>query len=175
MNDMRSVFIGVLAIILGLIVIIFPLISVTTFSVLAGLGVIFLGIWFIFQAYKNWNKSLAAVVANLIIAFFAIAFGIVFIVNVQTLSFVVFLALYIVGFFLIISGLSALVSGSGIKERGVGVLGVVLGIVYMIIGAFVGNPFYLAIILGAFLIIAGIMEIFFETPELPFQPGEEKE
>lgn len=175
MNDTRSVIIGVLAIILGLVAIIFPLISVTTFSVLAGLGVIFLGIWLIFQAYKNLNKSLAAVVANLIFAFFAIAFGIVFIINVETLSFVIFLALYIVGFFLIISGLSGLISGSGAKERGIGILGVVLGIVYMIIGAFVGNPFYLAVILGAFLIIAGIMEIFFTTPELPFIPGEEKE
>ena len=47
----RNVFLGILAIILGLLVIAFPLISVFTASVLAGLGVLFLGIWFLVQTF----------------------------------------------------------------------------------------------------------------------------
>lgn len=165
MNNEKNVFLGILAIILGLIVLIFPLISVSTFSVLAGLGIIFLGIWLLIQSFKVWNKNLAAGIADLILAFFAFAFGIVFLGNIEALSFLTFLALYIVGFFLIITGLTALFSESGVKAKGVGALGAILGILYMIIGIYVGNPLFLAIILGAFLIIAGIMEIFILPPE----------
>lgn len=166
MNDQRNVFLGILAIILGLIVIAFPLISVSTFSVLAGLGIIFLGIWLLIQSYKVWGKNLAAGIADLILAFFAFAFGIVFIGNITALSFITFLALYIVGFFLIITGLTSLFSDSGLKAKGVGVLGVIFGILFMIMGIYLRSPLFLAIILGAFLIIAGIMEIFMSPPEI---------
>lgn len=165
MNLQRNVFVGILAILLGIIVIIFPLISVSTLSVLAGVGIIFLGIWLLVQSYKNWAKNLAAGVASLILAFFAIALGIVFLGNIPALSFITFLALYIVGFFLIITGLTALFSESGVKAKGIGALGVIFGLLFMIMGIYVGNPLFLAIILGAFLIIAGIMEIFILPPE----------
>ncbi|MCE5213537.1 MAG: DUF308 domain-containing protein [Methanobacterium sp.] len=165
MDMHKNVFVGVLAILLGLIVIIFPLISVFTLSVIAGVGMIFLGIWLIFQGYKNWSKNLAAGVASLILAFFAIALGIVFVADIAALSFLTFLALYIVGFFLIITGLTALFSEKGVKAKGVGILGVIFGLLFMFMGIYVGNPLFLAIILGAFLIIAGIMEIFILPPE----------
>jgi membrane protein HdeD len=163
----RNVYVGVLAILLGLIVIIFPLISVATLSILSGIGIIFLGIWLLFQGYKNWGKNLAAGIASLILAFFAFAIGIVFIGDIPALSFVTFLALYIVGFFLIITGLTALFSEKGVKAKGIGILGVIFGLLFMIMGIYVGNPFFLAIILGAFLIIVGIMEIFILPPENP--------
>ena len=165
MNNERNVFIGILAILLGLIVIIFPLISVTTFSVLAGIGIIFLGIWLLFQSYKIWGKNLAASIADIILALIAMAFGIVFIGSIEALSFLTFLALYIVGFFLIVTGLTSLFSEPGAKSKGIGVLGVIFGLLFMIMGIYVGNPLFLAIILGAFLIIAGIMEIFMLSPK----------
>ena len=43
MNVERDVYLGILAIILGAIVITFPLISVFTLSLLVGIGIIFLG------------------------------------------------------------------------------------------------------------------------------------
>lgn len=165
MNMQRNVFLGVIAILLGLIIIIFPLISVFTLSILFGLGIIFIGIWLLFQSYKNWGKNLAASIASLILVFFALALGIVFIADVAALSFITFLALYIVGFFLILTGLTSLFSEKGVKAKGIGILGVIFGLLFMIIGIYVGNPLFLAIILGLFLIIAGIMEIFILPPQ----------
>ncbi len=162
MAEGRNVLIGILAIILGLFVIVFPLISVLTFSVLAGIGIIFLGIWLLVQSFKVWGENLAAGIADLILAFIAIIFGIVFIGNIEAFSFIIFLALYIVGLFLIITGITALFSGAGLKAKVTGILGVIFGILYLVLGVYVGNPLYLAVILGAFLIIAGIMEIFIE-------------
>jgi membrane protein HdeD len=167
MTEKYNTLIGILAIILGLIVIAFPLISVLTLSVLTGLGIIFLGIWFFVQSFHVWNKNLAAGIADLLLGIFAILFGIVFLGNVPAFEFLTFLALYIVAFFLIIAGLMALFSGKDMKSRGIGVLGVIFGLLYLIIGIYVANPLFLAAIVGAFLILAGLMEIF-------IVPNEEK-
>ncbi|WJI09213.1 DUF308 domain-containing protein [Methanobacterium sp. CWC-01] len=157
MAETKNVFIGILAVILGLIVILFPLISVSTFSVIAGVGIIFLGIWILAQSFKA--KSLAAGIADLIIAIFAIMLGIVFIGDIKAFQFFSSLALYIVGLFVALSGLTSL-SGEGTKGKAIGILGIILGVLFIVMGTYAYNPLVLAAIIGAFLIIAGIMEIF---------------
>lgn len=160
MTEKNNTLIGILAIILGLIVIAFPLISVLTLSVLAGLGIIFLGIWFFVQSFNVWGKNLAAGIADLLLGIFAVLFGIVFLGNVPAFEFLTFLALYIAAFFLIIAGLMGLFSGKDTKSRVIGILGVIFGLLYMIVGIYLTNPLFLAAIVGAFLILAGLMEIF---------------
>lgn len=157
MTGTKNVFVGILAVILGLIVILFPLISVSTFSVIAGVGIIFLGIWILAQSFKA--KSLAAGIADLIIAIFAIMLGIVFIGDIKAFAFFSSLALYIVGLFVALSGLSAL-SVEGTKGKALGVLGIILGVLFIVIGTYAYNPLVLAAVIGGFLIIAGVMEIF---------------
>jgi len=156
----RNVVVGILAVILGLIVIIFPLIGVSTLSDLAGIGIIFLGIWLLAQGFKAWETSVAAAVADLILAVLAILWGVVFIGNIKAFAFLTFLALYIVGFFIIISGLTALFSDKNLKGKAIGVLGVLLGVFFLIFSVYLKNPLVLAATVGAFLIIAGVVEIF---------------
>ena len=105
--------IGILGILLGLIVIVFPLISVFTVNAIAGIGLVFVGIWILFKSLKS--NSIAAGVAGLIVAVFAIMMGIVFIGDIKAFQFFSFIALYIVGFFLVLAGLESLISGIGIK------------------------------------------------------------
>lgn len=157
MTETKNVFIGILAMILGFIVILFPLISISTFSLIAGVSIIFLGIWILAQALKT--KSLAAGIADLIIAIIAIVLGIVFIGDIKAFQFFSALALYIVGLFVALSGLSSLSSG-GAKGKAIGVLGIILGVLFIVIGTYAYNPLVLAAFIGAFLIIAGLMEIF---------------
>ncbi|MEN6329689.1 MAG: DUF308 domain-containing protein [Methanobacteriaceae archaeon] len=157
MTETKNIFIGILAVILGLIVIVFPLISVSTFSVLAGVGIIFLGIWILAQSFKT--GSLAAGIAGVILAIFAIMLGIIFIGDIKAFEFFSALALYIVGLFVALAGLTSL-SGEGSKGKAIGILGIILGVLFIVIGTYAYNPLVLAAIIGAFLIIAGIMEIF---------------
>ncbi|MBI5681130.1 MAG: DUF308 domain-containing protein [Methanobacterium sp.] len=159
MADERNVFVGILAVILGLIVITFPLISVSTLNVLTGIGLIFVGIWLIVQCITIWEKNPAAGISDFILAIFAILFGIVFVGDIKLFEFFTFLALYIVGFFIFLVGLVTIFSGKGIKGKAVGIIGIIFGVIYIIIGTYMGNPFFLAAIIGAFLIIAGIMEL----------------
>ncbi|OPY25683.1 MAG: hypothetical protein A4E27_00888 [Methanobacterium sp. PtaU1.Bin242] len=67
--------------------------------------------------------------------------------------------IYIGGFFLIISGIIALISGKGPSGRWGGLLGIILGIIYMIVGIYALDPFYLALLIGIFLILMGIFQI----------------
>lgn len=158
MKESKNVLVGILAILLGLIVILFPLISVFTINVILGVGIIFLGIWIIIQGLKS--GSIAAGIATLLLAIFAIMMGIVFIADIKAFEFFTFFALYVVGFFIILAGFTALLSGKGIKEKSIGSSGIIIGIVLIFIGSYMDNPLVLAAIMGAFLIIAGIMEIF---------------
>jgi uncharacterized membrane protein HdeD (DUF308 family) len=166
MESGRNVLFGVLGILMGLIVIVFPLISVVTVNAIAGIGIIFVGIWIMIKSLKN--DSIAAGVAGLIVAVFAIMMGIVFIGDIKAFEFFTFIALYVVGFFLALAGLESLISGKGFKAKGIGVLGIILGILFVIIGTYAGNPLVLAALIGAFLIIAGIIEIF--MPEMIPEP-----
>jgi membrane protein HdeD len=162
MKEGNNVIIGILGILLGLIVIVFPLISVFTVNAIAGIGIIFVGIWILLKSLKN--NSIVAGIAGLIVAVFAIMMGIVFIGDIKAFEFFSFIALYIVGFFLVLAGLESIISGKGIKNKGVGVLGIIIGILFAIIGTYAANPFVLAALIGAFLIIAGLIELF--APEI---------
>lgn len=158
MNEGKNVVLGILGILLGVIVIVFPLISVFTVNAIAGIGIIFIGIWILLKSLKN--ESIAAGVAGLIVAVFAIMMGIVFIGDIKAFEFFSFIALYIVGFFVALAGLESLISGKGLKGKGVGVLGILIGILLVVLGTFAANPLVLAALIGAFLIIAGLIEIF---------------
>ena len=124
----KNVLFCILAIILGLMVIAFPLISVFTVSVLAGLGVLFLGIWFLVQTFAVWEDSKSASIAYLILGIIAIIAGIGLVGNILALSFLASFILYLAGFFLLISGILTLFSGEGTAPKGVGAIGIILGI-----------------------------------------------
>lgn len=158
-----NILLGVLAIILGLLVIVFPLFSVFTVSLIAGIGVLFLGIWLLIQSFGVWEANKGVSIAYLILGILAIIVGIGLFGSVLAFSFLVSLALYIAGFFLILSGILSLFSKEGTAGKGSGVLGIILGIIYMILAAYALNPYYLALLIGIWLIIDGIA-LFFVNP-----------
>jgi uncharacterized membrane protein HdeD (DUF308 family) len=158
MANEKNLLLGILGILLGIIVIVFPLISIFTVNAIAGIGIIFVGIWILIKSLKN--ESIAAGVAGLIVAVFAIMMGIVFIGDIKAFEFFTFIALYVVGFFLALAGLESIISGKGSKARAIGALGIILGILFVVIGTYAANPLVLAALIGAFLIIAGLLEIF---------------
>ena len=158
-----NVLLGILAIILGILVIIFPLISVFTVSLIAGIGILFLGIWLLIQSFGVWGTNKGVSISYLILGILAIIVGIGLFGNILAFSFLVSLALYIAGFFLIISGILSLFSKVGPAGKGSGVLGIILGILYMILAAYAWNPVDLALLIGIWLIIDGVA-LFFVNP-----------
>ena len=168
----KNVLLGILAIILGLIVIAFPLISVFTFIVLAGMGVLILGIWFLVQAFSVWESSKGISIVYLILGIIAIIAGIGLVGNILALSFLASFILYLAGFFLFMSGVITLFAGEGGSAKGVGVLGIIIGIMYLILGFYAWDPFYLALLIGIWLIISGVFEIIKPKKEVSTDPVE---
>ena len=142
MVNEKNLLLGIVGILLGIIVIVFPLISIFTVNAIAGIGIIFIGIWILIKSLRN--DSLAAGVAGLIVAVFAIMMGIVFIGDIKAFEFFTFIALYVVGFFLALAGVESLISGKGSKAKATGALGIILGILFVIIGTYAANSFVLA-------------------------------
>lgn len=167
MAEGNNVLLGILAIILGILVIAFPLFSVFTASVLAGFAIVFLGIWLLVQSFGIWGTSKGASIAYLILGLIAIVGGIGLFGSVLAFSFLASFWLYFAGFFLIISGIMSFFVKDDTVNKGVGGLGIILGILYMILGAYAWNPLYLAFLIGLWLIIEGISIIFMGPPKLP--------
>ncbi|WP_414468487.1 DUF308 domain-containing protein [Methanobacterium sp. ACI-7] len=163
MAEGNNALLGILAVILGILVITFPLFSVFTASVLAGFAIIFLGIWLLAQSFGTWSASKGASIAYLILGLIAIIGGIGLFGSIMAFSFLASFWLYFAGFFLIISGIMSFFTKEGTKGKGIGGIGVILGILYIILGAYAWNPIYLAYLIGIWLIFDGIT-LFFVGP-----------
>jgi len=165
MAEGNNLLLGVLAIILGCLVIAFPLFSVFTASVLAGFAIIFLGIWLLLQSFGTWEESKAASIAYLILGFIAVITGIGLFGSILAFSFLASFYFYIAGFFLIISGIMSFFVKEDTAGKGIGGIGIILGILFIIIGFNAWNPYYLALIIGIWLIIEGITLTIVGTPK----------
>ena len=161
----NNMLLGILAIILGLAVIAFPLISVFLVTDIVAIGIIFIGVWLLTQSIVSWESSKALSIFALIVGILGIVVGIGLFGKILAFSILVGLVIYIGGFFLIISGLISLVSGTGNTGRVGGLLGIILGILYIIVGLYAFDPLYLALLIGLWLIITGFFMIF--TPQNP--------
>ncbi len=156
----NNVLTGILAIILGILIMTFPLFSVFTLSVLTGFGLLLIGIWLLIMSFETWSSSKGLSLLALILGIIGIIVGIGLFGSILAFSILVSMVIYIGGFFLIIAGIVALISGKGAAGRWGGILGIILGIIYLIIGIYALNPLYLAWLIGIFLILTGIFQIF---------------
>jgi uncharacterized membrane protein HdeD (DUF308 family) len=161
-----NILLGILAIILGILVLIFPLFSVFTVSILAGLSILFLGIWLLIQSFSVWESSKGVSITYLILGILGIIVGIGLFGNIVAFSFLVSFWLYIAGFFLILSGIMSLFAKEGTPGKGSGIVGVILGILYIVLAAYAWNPYYLAILIGIWLIVDGIALFFISPSEM---------
>jgi membrane protein HdeD len=160
MAEGRNVLFGILAILLGLIVMAFPLISVFLVSDIVAIGIIFIGVWLLAQSIEAWSSSKGLSILSLILGFIGIIVGIGLFGKIVAFSIFAGLIIYLGGFFLIISGILTLFSGKGNAGRWGGLLGIILGILYLIVGLYALNPFYLAILIGIWLVLTGIFMLF---------------
>jgi membrane protein HdeD len=168
----NNVLFGILAILLGLAVIAFPLISVFIVNDIVAIGLIFIGIWLLAQSVVTWSESKAISILALIIGIIGVIVGIGLFGKVLAFSIFAGIIIYLGGIFLIVSGVISLISGTGNSGRAGGFLGIVLGILYLIIGVYALNPFYLALLIGLWLVLTGIFLVLEPNSKVPAQKTE---
>jgi len=158
---MKNVVLGLLAIILGLIVLAFPLAGLVAASVLTGFVVLMIAVWLLIVGGSQIEVSKTAGILNIILGIIVLIVGIGLIFNPAIFAFLAGFLLYLAGFFLIIAGIIALLSRSEFKNATwAGILGIILGIIYIILGTFAFDPLYLGVLIGIWLILSGILALF---------------
>jgi len=152
---------GILAIILGLIFIVFPMFSAGLVSVIVGLSLLFFGISAAFLGLNmRHDPNNGFSIISIIIGILAIIFGFLFIFYIDALSFLIGIQFYLVGFIMIIFGISGLISGMGKEFVFTSILSLILGIVAIALAAFsMAQPVYIAVIIGILLMVEGVILI----------------
>jgi uncharacterized membrane protein HdeD (DUF308 family) len=149
-------------IILGLIVLAFPLLGVITASALSGFAVLALGIGLLIAGIGEMDESKTVGILDLILGFLALILGLGFIFNPALFSWVVGFLVLIAGLCLIIPGIVIVITKKG-DIRWLGVAALVLGILYLIFGLYVSNPVILGVLIGLWLLINGVMLLLKKT------------
>ena len=138
---------GILSIILGLIFIIFPIFSSGFVSIMIGVSLVFLGLAIILSEFNG---------INIIIGLLAIIFGLLFIFNIDALSFLLGIQFYIIGILMLLLGITGLISDQNISKLA-SILIIILGIIAFMLGALsLTQPLYAAILIGVCLIMQGV-------------------
>lgn len=157
---MKNKFVSLLAIILGIIIIAFPMIGVIGTSSLIGLSVLLISIYLLVVGVTiiDYNKSGAIIDLILGIMLLFLSLGLIF--NPNLFAFLAEISLYLAGIVLIIVGVVALVNNRHTRFGFyIGISGIILGLVYIIIGTYVADPIILGTLIGLWLVITGVLKI----------------
>jgi len=150
---------GILTILFGLILLIFPWFGLWTLTAILGFILILFGIGLLVFGAFTYQASKGAAVAFLILGLLGLIAGVGLFGNVAAFAALAGLALYLSGFILIIAGLVHVLKPRTRISREVGLLGIIMGIVYIILGSLAVDPRGLSILMGIWLIIAGITSL----------------
>ena len=152
--------ISIIAIILGIITIAFPMLGVIAAADILGLSVLLLSIFLLTNGVSEveYNTTRGLLNTVLGIVMLIISLGLIF--NPSIFAFLTALTIYLAGIFLIIIGLIVIV-GNRDNRYGfwMGILGIVLGVIYIIIGTYINNPIILGSLIGIWLLVTGVLNL----------------
>ena len=157
---MKNKFVSLLGIILGIIIIAFPMIGVIGTSSLIGLSVLLISIYLLVAgvAIIDYNKSGSIIDLILGIILLFLSLGLIF--NPNLFAFLAEISPYLAGIVLIIVGVVALVNNRHARFGFyIGVSGIILGLLYIIVGTYVADPIILGTLIGLWLVITGVLKI----------------
>ena len=147
---------ALILIVLGLIVLAFPLLGIIPLSLLTGFIVLFLGLGLLLAGLMDMGESASVGIVQIILGIIALILGIGFIFNPGLFSWLIGFIVWITGLFLVIAGIIGIFTKAG-DSRWNGVIALIIGIIYIVIGTFIANPVILGVLIGLWLLITGIL------------------
>ena len=152
--------ISIIAIILGIIIIAFPMLGVITAADILGLSVLLLAIFLLANGVSEVEYNTTRGLINTILGIIMLIISLGLIFNPSIFAFLTALTIYLAVIFLIIIGLIIIV-GNRDNKYGfwMGILGIVLGVIYIILGTYINNPLILGSLIGIWLLVTGILNL----------------
>ncbi|WP_225369823.1 DUF308 domain-containing protein [Methanobrevibacter arboriphilus] len=151
---------SILAIVLGLIIIAFPMVGLIGAQAIIGVAVLLMGVFLLISGISEVDYSPSRGIATVIIGILILILGLILLFSPNTFAFLAALTIYLAGILLIIAGLVTLI---GNKDSGFsfwsGVLGIILGVIYIILGTYARDPMVLGALIGIWLILTGIIRL----------------
>lgn len=149
---------SIIAIILGIITIAFPMLGVIAAADILGLSVLLLAIFLLANGVSEVEYNTTRGLINTILGLIMLVISLGLIFNPSIFAFLTALTIYLAGIFLIIIGLIIIV-GNRDNKYGfwMGILGILLGVIYIIIGTYINNPLILGSLIGIWLVVTGVL------------------
>lgn len=147
-------------IILGIIALIFPMISIKSIGLSSGFIVLLIAVGLLISGLAQISVSKLYGVLSILFSVICIAFAHQLMFNPALVSSLINFIVYLVGFIMIVIGILALFSGSVFKPFSlIGITTIVFGIITIITGIFINDPKILGFIIGIWLIVSGIVSL----------------
>lgn len=157
---MNKSLISLLAIILGIIIIALPMLGIISFQAIIEVIVILLGLFLLIfgisELHHNRNRSIVRIAIGVLI----LILGLILVFSPSTFAVLAALIIYLAGLIFIITGFLTLIGNK--KTRFTiwsGVIRIVLGAIYIILGAYVKYPVILGALIGVWLLVIGILTL----------------
>ena len=152
--------ISIITIILGIIIIAFPMLGVITAADILGLSVLLLAIFLLANGVSEVEYNTTRGLINTILGIIMLIISLGLIFNPSIFAFLTALTIYLAGIFLIIIGLIIIV-GNRDNKYGfwMGILGILLGVIYIILGTYIKNPLVLGSLIGIWLLVTGVLNL----------------
>jgi uncharacterized membrane protein HdeD (DUF308 family) len=150
---------ALILILIGMIVLAFPIIGLFPFSLITGLIVSIIGISLLLGGIVEIGESFGLGITGIILGIIALILGIGFIINPALFSFVASLLVFIAGFILLGIGIVTITGKFG-GDKSSGVISLILGIIYLIIAILVSDPAILGTLIGLWILITGFLMLF---------------
>ena len=159
---MKNKIVILLAIIFGIMIIAFPMIGIISSGAILGLSVLLISIFTLMTGLMiidyNTSGAIIDIILSMILLFISI--GIIF--NPTLIGFLTEISLYLGGIILIIGGVVSLINNRTSKNGFyIGIAGIILGVIYIIVGTYVANPIILGTLIGIWLVISGVMRLIY--------------
>jgi len=157
---MKTKFISLLAIIFGLIIILFPVMGVIGVGDLISLSVLLVSIYLLVVGVSVMDYNKTGSILDILLGMILLLLSISLIFNPTMIGFLAEITLYLAGIMLIIVGLVSLINNRQSRYGFyIGIAGVVLGLLYIIIGTYIADPIILGTLIGIWLVISGVLKI----------------
>ena len=150
---------GPLTILFGLILLAFPWFGLWTLAAILGFILILIGLGLLVFGAFTYHASKGVGVVFLVLGILGLVTGIGLFGNVGAFAAITGLGLYLSGFILIVSGLVHVLRPRTRLSREVGLIGIILGIIYLIMGSYAVEPRGLSVLMGIWLIIVGVTSL----------------
>ena len=156
--------VGIIAIIFGVFVISLLFINLFLLNQILGIGILFTGIWLLISSIDAYKYSKSESIVYLILSIISIVTGLGLYLNLTSYWLYGSRWIYLTGLIILITSIIAFLGPSKI-EKAAGIMGVILGILFLSLYLYAANLYVLVIITGIWLIIIGIIQFVITSDE----------